>query len=170
MNITAHATEINVSLVKMGNSHFLRDFFVVRKLTLLIHFHCLTTWIPNCQGKKRLLLTQLLTRSLSLGFKQQLRLLNTLSEGPDSGSSQGCLYITLAIERSLKTWWVCNARSWPLSAVSTVQRSLRVDEDLSQTWVYVMPEDSARTLCSCIALQLARHQVIRAEGCWKLKY
>lgn len=29
-----------------------------------------------------------------------------------------------------------------------------------------MPEDSARTLCWCIVLQLARHQVIRAEGCW----
>lgn len=39
MNSTARATEINVSLVKMGNGHFLRDFSEVRKLTQPIGFH-----------------------------------------------------------------------------------------------------------------------------------
>jgi len=131
MSITAHATESNVSLVKRGNSRFLRDFFVVRQLTHPIHFHFLTTWTPDCQGKKRLVLTQLLTLSLSLGFKQPLHLLNTLSKGPDSGSSQGCLYITLAIEGSLKRWCACDVLPWPLSAARAVQRSLKVDENLS---------------------------------------
>lgn len=133
MNITAHATEINVSLVKTGNSRFLRDFFVVRKLAHPMHFHFLTTWIPDCQGKKRLVLTRLLTLSPSLGCKQQLHFLNTLSNGPDSGSSQGCLYITLAIERSLKRWCACRVLPGPLSAATVVQRSLKGGANLSQT-------------------------------------
>lgn len=61
MNITARATEMNVSLVKTGNGHFLRDFIVVRKQTHPIHLHFLTTWIPDRRGKKRLVLPWLLT-------------------------------------------------------------------------------------------------------------
>lgn len=69
MNITAHATEINVSLVKTGNSYFLRYFSVAGKLTHTISFRFLRTWIPDCQEKKRLVLNWLLTLCLSLTFK-----------------------------------------------------------------------------------------------------
>lgn len=140
------------------------------KLTHTISFPFLRTWIPDCQGKKRLVLNRLLTLCLSLTFKPADSFIKYIKQRARFWLKPRCLCITLAIERSLKRWCAWNVFLWPLSGARVVQRTLEAGENLSQTQIYVVLEGSAGMLCWSTVLQLSWHQVRRAEECWKLKY